>query len=325
VRIEILVAVLVLTPDVFRLEILWKFDGCGKVIHLRRRVLWHRFRPYPREGRVVGSDRYVALFDNILPPGDMVPSAWLNILAAANAKSPNKLLGINDLLIQFYETYGRSFFTRYDYEEVTAEGAHALVAHLNKALNDQSLNDTTHISHSTSTKFTISRLYDFDYTDPIDKSVSKNQGQVILFDDGSRVVFRLSGTGSQGATVRMYVERYLGPEAGEKELARDASDGLKGLIEVALAVSKLKEFLGRDKPTVITVCIHMYSLFPALISFVLSSKVVWKRLATWSLVLERRLSTTHVHVYSETLLGTSEHMENYTHPAKEVVNTSSER
>lgn len=78
---------------------------------------------------------------------------------------------------------------------------------------------------------------------------------MILFDDGSRVVFRLSGTGSQGATVRMYVERYVGPEAGEKELVREAADGLKGLIEVALRVSKLKEFLGRDKPTVITVCI----------------------------------------------------------------------
>jgi phosphoglucomutase len=185
----------------------------------------------------------------------------LNILAAANVKSPNKLLGINDLLNQFYATYGRSFFSRYDYEEVPSDGAHALVSHLNKALNAQSLNDTTHTSPSTSTKFTISRLYDFDYTDPIDKSVSKNQGQVILFDDGSRVVFRLSGTGSQGATVRMYVERYVGPEASEKELARDAADGLKGLIEVALNVSKLKEFLGRDKPTVITVCIPVFHIF----------------------------------------------------------------
>jgi phosphoglucomutase len=67
------------------------------------------------------------------------------------------------------------------------------------------------------------------------------------------VVFRLSGTGSQGATVRMYVERYLGPEAGPNELGAEAAEGLKGLIEVALEVSKLKEFLGRDKPTVITV------------------------------------------------------------------------
>jgi len=83
--------------------------------------------------------------------------------------------------------------------------------------------------------------------------VSKNQGQVITFSDGSRVVFRLSGTGSQGATVRMYVERYVAPQAGPSELGRPAAEGLKSLIEVALELSKLEEFLGRDEPTVITV------------------------------------------------------------------------
>ena len=70
--------------------------------------------------------------------------------------------------------------------------------------------------------------------------------------DGSRVVFRLSGTGSQGATVRMYVERYVAPSAGVDELSRETSQGLQGLIEVALEISKLKEYLGREKPTVIT-------------------------------------------------------------------------
>ncbi|GLB41669.1 putative phosphohexose mutase family protein [Lyophyllum shimeji] len=178
--------------------------------------------------------------------------AWLNIIAAANAKSPNKLIGINDLLLAHYEEYGRSFFSRYDYEEVPSEGANALVAHINDALKTGSLINTTHKSPSTSTEFTVSNIYNFEYTDPIDKSVSSNQGQVITFSDGSRVVFRLSGTGSQGATVRMYVERYVPPEAGAAELARDAADGLKGLIEVALEITKLKEFLGRDEPTVIT-------------------------------------------------------------------------
>lgn len=82
--------------------------------------------------------------------------------------------------------------------------------------------------------------------------MSKNQGQIVTFSDGSRVVFRLSGTGSQGATVRMYVERYVAPAAGAAELATETAQGLKGLIEVALEISKLKEFLGREKPTVIT-------------------------------------------------------------------------
>lgn len=178
--------------------------------------------------------------------------AWLNILAAANEDSPNKLLGINDVLQRHYIIYGRSFFSRYDYEEVSSEGASAMVNHLNQALSSGSLNDTTHKSSSTSESFTISGLYDFAYTDPIDGSVSKNQGQVITFSDGSRVVFRLSGTGSSGATVRMYVERYVANDAGDAELGKSAADGLKGLIEVALEVSQLKKFLKVEEPTVIT-------------------------------------------------------------------------
>lgn len=112
-----------------------------------------------------------------------------------------------------------------------------------------------HADKSSSTSFTVSGLYDFEYKDPIDHSVSKNQGQVITFTDGSRVVFRLSGTGSQGATVRMYVERYVPASAGPAALSKPAAEGLQSLIEVALELSKLKEFLGRDEPTVITVSV----------------------------------------------------------------------
>ncbi|KIM44679.1 hypothetical protein M413DRAFT_442631 [Hebeloma cylindrosporum] len=179
--------------------------------------------------------------------------AWLNIIAAVNKDSPNKLIGINDLLNEFYSLYGRSFFSRYDYEEVSSEGAHKLVDHLNEALKSGSLNKTVHTATSSSTTFEVSGLYDFEYKDPIDHSLSKNQGQVITFSDGSRVVFRLSGTGSQGATVRMYVERYVAADAGASALSKPAAEGLQSLIEVALKISKLKEFLGREEPTVITV------------------------------------------------------------------------
>ena len=102
-----------------------------------------------------------------------------------NRDSPNKLIGINDLLNEFYSIYGRSFFSRYDYEEVSSEGAQKLVNHLNEALKSGSLNKTTHTATSSSTKFEVSGLYDFEYKDPIDHSVSKNQGQVITFSDGS--------------------------------------------------------------------------------------------------------------------------------------------
>ncbi|KAI6164568.1 hypothetical protein EDD17DRAFT_1561241 [Pisolithus thermaeus] len=154
--------------------------------------------------------------------------AWLNILAAANKESPNKLIGIRELLQRHYSIYGRSFFSRYDYEEVSSEGANKLVALLNDAIKTSSLANTTHHSKSTGQDYRISSVTSFSYKDPIDGSVSTNQGQIVLFDDGSRVVFRLSGTGSAGATVRMYVERYVGPDAGPEELSRDTAEGLKG-------------------------------------------------------------------------------------------------
>jgi phosphoglucomutase len=164
------------------------------------------------------------------------------------------LIGINDLLQEFYSIYGRSFYSRYDYEGTSSEGANALAEHLEKILKSGSLDQSVHTSLSTSTKFTVSGSYNFDYKDPINNSVSKNHGQVIDFTDGSRVVFRLS---TQGDAVRMYVERYVSADAGTAELVKPAAEGLKGLIEVALEISKLKEFLGRDKPTVITVS-HSY-------------------------------------------------------------------
>ena len=136
---------------------------------------------------------------------------------------------------------------------MSSEGANKLVAHLNDAIKTASFANTSHHSKTTGQDYKIASVSNFSYTDPIDNSVSANQGQVVLFDDGSRVVFRLSGTGSAGATVRMYVERYVGPDAGEKELSRDTAEGLQGLIEVALEITKLKAYLQRDEPTVITV------------------------------------------------------------------------
>jgi len=179
--------------------------------------------------------------------------AWLNIIAAANEQDKSgKLWGIREILKKHYAKYGRSFFSRYDYEEVSSEGAQKLVDNLNGLIKSTEFPGKSYTSSATGISFTVAKAYNFDYTDPIDKSVSKNQGQVVTFTDGSRVVWRLSGTGSQGATVRLYVERYVGPEAGEKELSRDTGEGLQALIDVALDVSNLKEYLGREQPTVIT-------------------------------------------------------------------------
>ncbi|KDQ19673.1 hypothetical protein BOTBODRAFT_28237 [Botryobasidium botryosum FD-172 SS1] len=172
--------------------------------------------------------------------------AWLNIIAVANDTQPGT--GIKELLQDHYKKYGRSFFSRYDYEEVSSEGAQKLVDHLNTLIEPNS--GFINSEHDSSTgPFTVSAAKNFTYTDPIDGSVSKNQGQIIQFSDGSRFVFRLSGTGSQGATVRLYAERY---SKNESDYEKKTSEGLKGLIEVALRISKLQEFLGREEPTVIT-------------------------------------------------------------------------
>lgn len=122
--------------------------------------------------------------------------------------------------------------------------------HLRKMFADSSFAGKQLNATSSSSSFTVDHADDFSYTDPIDGSVSTKQGLYIKFTDGSRIIFRLSGTGSSGATVRLYVERY---SKNESEYPLDAQDGLKPLIEVALEASKLKEFTGRDKPTVITV------------------------------------------------------------------------
>lgn len=90
---------------------------------------------------------------------------------------------------------------------------------------------------------------EFSYTDPVDGSVASKQGLRFVFTDGSRIIFRLSGTGSSGATIRMYIEQFTNdPE----KLEADAQEALAPIISLALATSKLQEFTGRDKPTVIT-------------------------------------------------------------------------
>merc|ERR1719498_1608614 len=89
----------------------------------------------------------------------------------------------------------------------------------------------------------------FEYNDPVDGSISKNQGIRFIFTDGSRIIFRLSGTGVAGATVRMYLEKYVDPSG---DLGMHAFDVVKPLAEIAQQLSKLQEYTGRDTPTVIT-------------------------------------------------------------------------
>ena len=139
---------------------------------------------------------------------------------------------------------------RYDYEEVDSEAANKVMKHLESQFSEQTFVGQSLSATSSSTSFTVKEASNFSYTDPIDNSVSKNQGLYVRFSDGSRIVFRLSGTGSSGATIRLYVEKY---SKDTKEYERDTQEGLKPLIEVALELSKLVDLTGRKEPTVITV------------------------------------------------------------------------
>ncbi|KAI9253571.1 hypothetical protein BY458DRAFT_542018 [Sporodiniella umbellata] len=166
--------------------------------------------------------------------------AWLSIIAHVNK---TKKAGVQDILQDHYKVYGRNFFSRYDYEEVDGKGAEDMVARLREQIEKKEL------INKTFSQFTIAETDDFEYLDPIDSSVSKNQGIRIIFKDGSRIVIRLSGTGSQGATVRLYVEKYSNDTS---EYTKDTQAALKPLIDVALELSLLEKYTGRKEPTVIT-------------------------------------------------------------------------
>jgi len=168
--------------------------------------------------------------------------AWLNILAARNADTPvGSLVGVEQVTRDFWKEYGKSFYTRYDYEGCTTESANDMVAHIRATMAGT--------VGKTFGSYTVKMADDFEYVDPVDGSVSSKQGLRFIMEDGSRCIFRLSGTGSSGATIRMYIEK---PEPDASKHDMQTADALKELIDIALELSQLKKFTGRENPTVIT-------------------------------------------------------------------------
>jgi phosphoglucomutase len=175
--------------------------------------------------------------------------AWLSIIAYKNKgslSSDSKLVTVEDIVRQHWAEYGRHYYTRYDYENVDAGAAKELMTNL---IQQQSslceVNKT--IKGIRSDVSNVASADEFEYKDPVDGSVSKHQGVRYLFEDGSRLVFRLSGTGSEGATIRLYIEQFEKDPSG-----RESQDVLAPLVEVALKLSKMQELTGRSAPTVIT-------------------------------------------------------------------------
>jgi len=159
---------------------------------------------------------------------------WLNILAVRGQS-------VAGILADHWGTYGRNYYSRHDFEAISTDRADAMMAALRERL--------VALPGTRIDGMTIKDADDFAYTDPVDGSVSKAQGVRIMFDDGSRIVLRLSGTGTEGATLRLYLERYA---PGPLGLHLDPQAALAPVIRAAHALAGIDAFTGRTTPDVIT-------------------------------------------------------------------------
>ncbi len=159
---------------------------------------------------------------------------WLNILAVRRQS-------VRQIVEEHWRTYGRNFYSRHDYEGLPVEVAEELMEHLRRS-----------VAGWVGQRFgsrTVAYADDFSYTDPVDGSTSRNQGIRIGFEDGSRIVYRLSGTGTQGATLRVYLERFE-PDPSRQGL--DPQLALAELIQLADHFAQIRARTGRQQPDVVT-------------------------------------------------------------------------
>ncbi|MDD7970739.1 alpha-D-glucose phosphate-specific phosphoglucomutase [Roseinatronobacter alkalisoli] len=159
---------------------------------------------------------------------------WLNILAQTGKS-------VAALMADHWARYGRNYYSRHDYEEVDTDPANALMEQLRAALPA--------LPGQEFAGLTVERADEFSYDDPVDGSSSTQQGIRIFFTNGARVVFRLSGTGTAGATLRVYLERL---ETAADALAQDAQEALADVIAAADQIAGIRRLTGRDAPDVIT-------------------------------------------------------------------------
>ncbi|MCK4840704.1 MAG: alpha-D-glucose phosphate-specific phosphoglucomutase [Methylococcales bacterium] len=159
---------------------------------------------------------------------------WLNLIA-------KKRQSVAEIVSEHWQAFGRDIYCRHDYEAVDTEIADAIVEHLRSQLPK--------LAGQSFAEYIVKYADEFSYTDPVDGSVSSNQGIRIGFENGSRIIFRLSGTGTVGATLRIYLEKF---EADVSKHNQDAQESLAFLIELAEQFCEVKKRTGRTEPTVIT-------------------------------------------------------------------------
>jgi len=177
--------------------------------------------------------------------------AWMSILSNANedAASDAPLVGVKDIVEKHWAKYGRHFYCRYDYEGVDSNDANNVM----DLIRDNFVNGDASSVEAGESGIKLMDAVEFSYTDPVDGSQTSKQGLILNFQlpsgDPARVVFRLSGTGSAGATIRMYLEQY---EKDTSKHGMSAPVALKDLAEKALSLVQMEKLTGRDTPTVIT-------------------------------------------------------------------------
>ena len=159
---------------------------------------------------------------------------WLNILAVRKQS-------VKEIVTDHWQTFGRDYYSRYDFEAVASDKADALMSALRGKLAD--------LAGQSVAGLTVKSADDFSYNDPVDGSVSSNQGVRVAFETGARAVFRLSGTGTEGATLRLYLEQYSGSDGA---IDLDPQDALKDVRNAAFALSDMQAMIGRVEPDVIT-------------------------------------------------------------------------
>lgn len=159
---------------------------------------------------------------------------WLNLLAVRRES-------VESIVREHWRTYGRNYYTRHDYEGIDTQAALDLMSALKERLPE--------LPGQVFKSYRIEHADDFAYRDPVDHTVTENQGLRILFANGARIVYRLSGTGTQGATLRVYIERYE-PDADKHDI--ETQTALAELIEIADHLAAICTRTGRQKPDVIT-------------------------------------------------------------------------
>ncbi|MEJ2467197.1 MAG: alpha-D-glucose phosphate-specific phosphoglucomutase [Candidatus Thiodiazotropha sp.] len=159
---------------------------------------------------------------------------WLNLLAV-------KQKSVESIVREHWSLFGRNYYTRYDYEGIDNAAAEELMDHLRARLPD--------LPGQQLGAYTVDYADDFAYTDPVDDSRSDHQGIRIGFSDGSRIVYRLSGTGTQGATLRVYLEAFE-PDVAQQR--RETAEVMAALVAISATLAEIEQRTGRQSPTVIT-------------------------------------------------------------------------